>query len=208
MAATSSKTSQNPDSGAYESISNAPKTEDDRYVNGEWDDVGLWRRWTFTVSEPMIFEGLKSPLQPPQLMQLPYRDRASKLTERITTVWNDTENSHFIAKYGLDVNHWFMPRLIKVLIQTFNWQFIKMMILTFVEGATRISAALVIRFLLEELMNSGDTTTSGGSGKGDYTNAYLYAILLGTLTTIQTVVHHVLFFYSMRMGWNWKIGYE
>jgi ABC-type multidrug transport system fused ATPase/permease subunit len=40
--------------------------------------------------------------------------------------------------------------------------------------------------------------------KGDTAGSYPWAAIISALGFAQAAVHHVLYFYSMRMGWNWK----
>ena len=55
----------------------------------------------------------------------------------------------------------------------------------------------MLRYLLQELESPSND---------EYQTAYLYALTMGVLALVHTIIHHVLFFHSMRVGWNWKIG--
>ena len=165
---------------------------------GEWDTCGLFRKWTFTVANQMIHRGLASPLQYDDMMQLPDDDEPHIVTNKIEHAYEDIYNSEDTEIRQTELSgESFMPRLMKALITAFQPTLLFMTALTITEGQIRISAALSLKYLLEEL---SDPSSS------DYSAAYGYAGLLGGLTIFHTIVHHVLFFWSMRVGWNMKIG--
>jgi hypothetical protein len=168
--------------------------EEKRYVNGEWDDlggswIGFLRKWTFEVTAPMIKQGLSSPLQFEDLMHLSEADRATGLVENLAEHFQETPGA---SPAGV-------PRLVLALISAYWFDIGCVMLpLTFFEGFCRIGLAMTLRFLLEYMQYAAED--------GNYTPVYLLAATLGFTTVVLTVVHHVLFFFSMRLGWRWKLS--
>lgn len=87
----------------------------------------------------------------------------------------------------------FMPRLMVSLFKTYTWENTIIVFYAILEGATRIASPVILRFLLHSLQKKSN-------------EAYIWAAVLSILNITQTIIHHVLFFYSMRMGWEWKQG--
>lgn len=139
----------------------------------------------------MIRQGLSSPLQFEDLMHLSKADKASVLVDNLAEHFSNT--SHDDTRFPI------VPRLVRALISAY-WGDIAcvMLPLTLFEGLCRIGLAMTLRFLLETLQ-------AGAEGHG-YRDAYLLAGLLGGITIVLTIVHHVLFFFSMRLGWRWKLA--
>jgi len=155
------------------------------YKDGEWDAASGWSgillRWTFSVATPMIERGLKVPLQANDLMELPVSMRPSSVVPRLAEAYRDQG----------DISSFFgVPRLIRALIQISRHDLSVTFPLTFIEGYLRILSAVILRFLLEELENPGD-----------YRGAYRYATILCISTISITIIHHILFFFSMRLGY-------
>ncbi len=90
---------------------------------------------------------------------------------------------------------WFIPRLMVALFKTSGWNCAIIVSLTMTESSIKIALPVILNFLLQSLEKNDSVGTS-----------YMWASILGGLGIVQTVTHHVLFFYSMRAGWNWKNG--
>lgn len=87
---------------------------------------------------------------------------------------------------------WFIPRLM-VALYRMSWDYaILIAVYTIIEGLIRIAMPLVLIFLLDALE------------KEDRDTAYIWAAVISALGVSQTIVHHILFFFTIRMGWNWK----
>ena len=56
-----------------------------------------------------------------------------------------------------------------------------------------VISPLLLNYLLESLENEDPDRT-----------CYMYAALLSGVGFIQVIIHHVVFFITMRLGWNWK----
>jgi ATP-binding cassette subfamily C (CFTR/MRP) protein 4 len=65
-------------------------------------------------------------------------------------------------------------------------------ILTLFESAIRVALPIVLIFLLKSLEETNSTMS------------FVWATIISVLSVTQTFAHHILFFFSMRLGWNWK----
>ena len=165
------------------------------YAGGEWDSSSFYGKWTFTVAAPMLEKGYHSPLQAEDLMRLPQHERTVGLLQTLERALASAPLQSSSAR-----STWYqlllLPRILRALIRA-NW--VEVSVITFytvAEGIVRIASPVVLFYLIEGLQE-----TSKGE---DFSRAYFYAGLLGLLGVAQTLIHHVLFFYSMRLGWNWK----
>ena len=150
-----------------------------------WERAGAWGKWSFSLANGMINAGMTRPLQEADTLSLSHRDSASFVVAATTRAF---ERSRKV---------WFVPRLIMALYLA-NWEdFLWTNVWAVTEGALRVGSPVIILLLIRAL---NDASTQG------YRDAFLYAGILGLLNVVQTVVHHVLFFLSMRMGANWKVA--
>ena len=143
-------------------------------------------RWTFRVANGMISKGMKEPLKTiDDLMRLSSDDHSIKLVGAI-------EKSYMKTRSFLG-----LPRLLLSLILAHPFECLVVSFYAVVEGAVRVASPVVIRFLLQALAMSGSVGTR---------DSFIFAGVLSALNLSQTFIHHVLFFYSMRLGWRWKMG--
>ena len=146
-----------------------------------WENINIINKWTFSFANNMLDNGLNKPLQHDDLIALPVRDEVDHIC--------DILEQCYIKSKSISI----LPRLMIALIWS-RWYDITIMILwALAEGAVRIGSPVVIRILLLCLADTNKKK-----------EAYIWAGVLGALGIIQAVIHHILFFYSMRLGWNWK----
>ena len=160
-------------------------TEEYQFQYGEkceWESANLFYRYSFKVADSMLAEGLKHPLQMSNLMGICKRDLSLQLSEQLKEKWKTSRKI------------WIIPRLIVALCRSQSIEFIAVAFYTILEGATRVASPVILGSLLVSLEEKR-------LGKRD---AFIYAAILGGLSFAQTILHHVLFFLSMRMGWNWR----
>ena len=157
--------------------------EEDR--KPEWDDGSLFQKWTFSVANVMINNCTINSLQETDLMKLSRRDSADMVVDKTFESFTRTKS------------FWFLPRLIIALYMCSLHDFFWINVWAVLEGAVRVIEPLVIMFLIKALAEKG--------AQG-YADSFMYAGILGGLNVIQTVIHHILFYMSMRMGANWKVG--
>ena len=146
-----------------------------------WDTLNILNKWSFSFANDMLDVGQTKPLQFQDLLKLPKRDEVNHLCKRLEKCY---DNSKAIAFY---------PRLMVALIWSHWYDFTVMIIWAIAEGAVRIGSPVVLRILLACLADP--------EKKKD---AFIWAGVLGAIGVIQAIIHHILFFYSMRLGWNFK----
>ena len=98
-------------------------------------------------------------------------------------------------RFHTSENFGFLPRLIVSLIKA-HWDvFLWIQLYAVAEGAVRIASPVVVMYLLRSLSQPGINGVN---------SSYIFAAILAGLSIIQTVIHHILFFLSMRLGFHWK----
>ena len=158
--------------------------DDDKDRMPEWDTGSLFQRWTFSVANNMINNGMIDALQETDLMLLSRRDSANEVVDK-------TFESFKHAK-----SFWFLPRLIVALYMSSLHDCFWIYVWAVLEGAVRVIEPLVILFLIKAL------AVPGARG---YADSFMFAGILGGMNVFQTIIHHILFYLSMRMGANWKV---
>ncbi|RYH06110.1 hypothetical protein EON65_43270 [archaeon] len=160
------------------------------HAESPWDKASFFNKWTFSVINDTLKLGMERTLDFPDLMDFPHKDKAQNLKERLKTLYFDgREKKHWVATYFP-----FIPHLLICLLRL-SW--VECLIATFytvLEGLIRISLPLILIFLLRALEAQ------------NVNQAFLWAGILSVVSFSQTAIHHVLFFFSMRAGWNWKIA--
>lgn len=149
-------------------------------AESEWDVSNLFQKWTFSVANPMLAKGQQKVLQFEDMMHIPKDDHAGKLLRQLKQTYKTSRR------------FWFMPRLMVALFRMSWPTWIIITFYTISEGIIRIALPLVLIFLLRSL------------GDQDVRYSYIWAGVISGLGIVQTLVHHVLFYYSMRIGWKWK----
>lgn len=151
--------------------------------SSEWDSANFWEKWTFSVANQLLDTGTKKKLQLDDLLHLSNHDSTEKIIHNLKYCYERSKEFSFL------------PRLLIAMLTSFPREHALIVFFTLVEGATRVALPAILRLLLNSLGNgSSDRTTFG------------WAALLGGLSLVQCFVHHVLFFLTMRLGWNWKIS--
>lgn len=124
--------------------------------------------------------GEKRPLQFDDLIEIPEVDRAKNVLKNLKDIYI---RSH---------SFWFIPRLMVALNRMVFYEMLLSVVYTIIEGVIRIALPLLLVFLLDALQ------------KGDSYRSYRWAGLIAALGVLQAIVHHILFFLTMRIGWNWR----
>jgi hypothetical protein len=148
----------------------------------DWDTANIFSKWTFTVAYKMLRLGLQKPLQLDDLMILPKHDHASTLIPDLAKAYKVHTSAYKIPRLMVAAYHCHKDI---VFLSGFY---------TFLEGALRIACPVVLGLFLESLQ---DTNTGR-------TMAFLLAFAISILNLFQAVTHHVLFFYTMRLGYNFR----
>lgn len=87
-----------------------------------------------------------------------------------------------------------VPRLVVALAKTQSFVFALTAILTFLEGAFRVTTPIFLGMFLNDLQDEDSPTK----------NIFLLALVLSILNICQTFTHHVVFYYTMRLGYTFR----
>ena len=128
----------------------------------------------------------KTPLKMHDLMKLPHNDHVSGLVKSLEGALAKTDGKGFLG----------MPRVLVALFKARSSQLWIILFFCITEGLIRIASPALLFNLVEGLQER----THGD----DFTGVYIIAGILGVLAIVQTFVHHILFFMTMRVGWQWK----
>lgn len=88
----------------------------------------------------------------------------------------------------------YIPRLAVALAKTQPFTLVLSGVLLLLEGAFRVSTPLVLGMFLKDLENENSPRE----------NIFLFALLLSVLNILQTFLHHVAFYYTMRLGYGFR----
>lgn len=145
-----------------------------------WDEANFFQKWTFQAANKMLDKGTKKTLEFEDMLYIPDRDKSEVLLKQLKH-----EYIHCKAFY-------MVPRLMVAIFRMSSFFMVLTIIGTLLEGLIRIALPLVLVLLLSALQDSDDSVS------------YRWAAIIAALGLLQAIVHHILFFFSMRMGWNWK----
>eukprot|EP01038_Epipyxis_sp_PR26KG_P011896 gene11896-15916_t len=157
---------------------------DENYENSplsEWENSNSFSKWTFSVANPMLNIGSSSVLQYDNLMKIPSRDYSVKQLRLLKYYYKHSKG------------YFFLPRLLIALLRCSidHWMIVNL--LSLIEAATQIILPIILIYLLRSLSDENATYKQ-----------FMWAGIMSGIGILQTIIHHVNFFFSMRMGWNWK----
>ena len=112
-------------------------------------------------------------------MHISNRDRSKFLSERLKESYKHSDRIFFL------------PRTMCALLHSSRQDCLIVAVLTIFESLVRLALPIVLIYFLQSLENSSSDT-------------YIWASVIAVLGVILTIAHHTLFFFSMRLGWNWK----
>jgi ATP-binding cassette subfamily C (CFTR/MRP) protein 4 len=146
----------------------------------EWEASSFLSKWTFCVANPMLKLGEKRPLQFDDLLHIPKRYSSSLMVATLREA------------YRTSTAWWFLPRLLIALAKLMYTDVVLMGVYTLLEAGCMVISPLLLRYLLRALQDSSSA------------ECYMWAAILSGIGLFQVVLHHALFFLSMRVGWAWK----
>lgn len=147
-----------------------------------FEDQNLIWRYTFSLGNQLLLNGEEECLSADDLLELSIRDKSNF----ISSVLN--KNLHF------SLNFLCIPRLMVALWKSQFYPFTFVAVCVLLEGTVRVSIPVVLGMFLSSLQNGVSFDNA----------AIYYAILLSFLCFTSTTLHHILYFWSFRMGWNWR----
>eukprot|EP01041_Mallomonas_annulata_P016198 gene16198-33961_t len=148
----------------------------------EWEEANIFQKWTFTLINGLLNKGKQVVLQSDDLLRICSRDETGQLLPTLMNTWRTSREVYKI------------PRLMIALWRAQYLEYTCVAILTLFEGLTRIASPVILGYFLTSLSDIKSL---------DYI-PFMWAAILGILSFLQSLSHHVLFFYSYRLGWNWK----
>ena len=147
----------------------------------EWEKASIFAKWSFSVANPMLSEGMKKPLEYDQLLRIPQKDFACNMLPLLRETYKTSKAIGFL------------PRLMVALIRFTFWDVINIFLFTLFEAACMLVTPLLLNYLLDSLENEDSDR-----------ECYKWAALLSGIAFLQVVIHHIFVFVAMRTGWNWK----
>ena len=112
-------------------------------------------------------------------MHISNRDYSQFLSDRLKESYDHSKGTLF------------MPRMMFALLHSSRQDCFIVVMLTIFESMVRLALPIVLIYFLQSLETSSSDT-------------YIWASVIAVLGVILTFTHHTLFFFSMRLGWNWK----
>jgi hypothetical protein len=151
------------------------------------DTSSVFSRLTFSWVAPLIRDGSARPLQGEDMFGLQGQDTAASLVARLEAAWEAQLQQRPTR-----------PSLPRAILSAWGGDFAKIVLYTAFEDSTRIVQPLLLLLLVRDLRNYD----VGGDAVPPAWRAYVYAVLLALFGVLQVFLHHILFFRSMRAGWQ------
>lgn len=146
----------------------------------EWEKASFWSKWTFSVTNPLLKLGEQRPIQFDDLYHIQERFETARTVLLLKNAYKNSKA------------WWFIPRLMVALFRYMWFESILVGLFTFIEASCMVISPLLLQYLLKALESSSSD------------ECYMWAGILSGVGLFQVIVHHSLFFISMRMGWTWK----
>ncbi len=185
-ASTANKYEAVPPSAPLDDGKQSPKST--KSTLSTWEAASFWSKWTFSVANPLLALGKQRPLTFDDMYTIRDADCSRELHAKLRNLY--LYNSKPV---------WFLPRLMVALFQLHPFQWFLAAFYTLLEGWIRIAMPICLIFLLKSLRADDDAIHSSSIDNG-----YIWAGVITGLAILQTFVHHILFFITMRIGWNWR----
>eukprot|EP00941_MAST-03F_sp_MAST-3F-sp1_P004878 g4878.t1 len=146
-----------------------------------YDSASWLSKFLFLFVRPLLQRGYKSPLEDEDLDDVPQHDHASVVFEKVSRAWKKEilsgRNSYWHALYSANVVEFYSG----------GWW-------TLLESVTRILQPVILGFLLRWFAVDDNNR--------EIVEGLLYAVALIAVAAFQIIVHHRLYYFTMRGGWN------
>ncbi|KAG5176755.1 hypothetical protein JKP88DRAFT_265312 [Tribonema minus] len=153
------------------------------------DDASLLSRWTYHFVAPLLDIGQKRPLQEEDLYELAEHDKIARVVGGVTQEWEQLLARAKVT--GKRVSY------TRALFNNFRKDIIVTGVFTCLESALKILQPVLLYQLIAWLSGAGEQAAWFG---------WTMAAAMGVDAIGQTLVHHILFYLSMRLGWNMKMA--
>eukprot|EP01041_Mallomonas_annulata_P004968 gene4968-9939_t len=148
----------------------------------EWEEAGTFQKWTFTLINDLLNKGKTVALQTDDLFRMCSHDKTRNLLPTLKNTWRTSTGVYKI------------PRLMIALWKAQYLEFTSVAVLSFFEALTKVASPVILGYFLTSLSDTGSL---------DYI-PFMWAVILGFITFVQSFNRQLLFFTAYRMGWNWK----
>jgi ATP-binding cassette subfamily C (CFTR/MRP) protein 4 len=138
---------------------------------------------TFGYGLPMMRLGAQRPLVASDLPPIRSCDRADVVVNRVITAWQAERKRNNKR-----------PSFLRALAHAFRWKLFVSGLWCLGESASRIAQPIFLKKFLQALEDN------------QVTELYCYAAGLVVSSLAQAIIHHQLYFETMVMGWNMRIG--
>jgi ATP-binding cassette, subfamily C (CFTR/MRP), member 4 len=102
--------------------------------------------------------------------------------------------SFYFSSFFTSVSYGYIPRLVVALAKTQTFVFFLTGLLTFLEGSFRVTTPIILGMFLNDLQDDDSPAK----------NIFLLAFMLSVFNMLQTFTHHVVFYYTMRLGYTFR----
>ena len=154
-------------------------------IPSRWASASVCSRLTFSFVNPILALGIKRPLGLDDLAELAPHDKIPSLTDRLQFEWN----KELTSKH---------PSLWQALYRAEKKYYWLSAFYCLGESATRIGQPVMLGLFLEWLTDP-DAVRNLNVG-------LLISFGLASIAFVQIYVHHLLYFYTMRGGWNARLS--
>lgn len=161
-----------------------------------YEHLTPWQQLTFSFVIPIVRYGIYKPLQQEDLIPVAEQDRAARVTARLEEEWavelQQTQRR---------------PSLNRALYRTHRRAFYVTGVLLFMEYALMLAKPVVLRYLLSWLKGNVATEAEVGS-KRHWGYGFGIALGLAGSDFMQTMIHHRVFFLTIRAGWRLRTSVQ
>eukprot|EP01060_Flectonema_neradi_P015052 TRINITY_DN21738_c0_g3_i1.p1 TRINITY_DN21738_c0_g3~~TRINITY_DN21738_c0_g3_i1.p1 ORF type:complete len:1270 (+),score=193.95 TRINITY_DN21738_c0_g3_i1:46-3810(+) len=140
---------------------------------------------TYSYVSPLLSTGYERPLTENDLPKLAKNDKAKTQYNKIKKAWKATSNMK-----GSRWRYW------KVLYEAFFTEFIMAGVWSVGESTTMISQPVLLAYIITWIKSDTD----------DYTEGIVFSIALALASFLQAIIHHQLYYHTMRAGWCIRMG--
>jgi ATP-binding cassette, subfamily C (CFTR/MRP), member 4 len=159
----------------------AQEDQEEKVPDNIWDNAPFYYKWTYIVVNPFLRLGESKTLQLDDLLNLSKHDYMGRLLPRL------------MYEYSTAKKFFIMPKLMVAMLNAHQYEHLVIIFLTIIELSCIVLLPVMLFYLLQSLADDS----------GDAEN-YKWAAILGGLSIVQTITHHIVFFFTMRLGWNWR----
>lgn len=160
-----------------------------------YEHLTFWQQLSFSFVIPIVRYGIYKPLQQEDLLPVAEQDRAAKVTARLEEEW------------AVELQTQRRPNLNRALYRTHRRAFYVTGVLLFMEYALMLAKPVVLRYLLSWLKGAVASEAEVGSTR-HWRYGFGIALALAGLDFMQTMIHHRVFFLTIRAGWRLRTSVQ